>query len=189
MAKQEGSAKAGGPKAGGSKRAIVSSAHLVSERAAELSSYEYGLILAFNAFSRWIVRCMAAAGYPELGYLEVLVLHQVNHRDREKRLADLCFVLNIEDTHLVNYALKKLMKLGLIERVRRGKENSYAASAEGAELCAKYREVREDCLVNAFEAFGGEGGEGIAGQIDETADLLRGLSGLYDQAARSAASL
>ena len=94
------------------KRPIVSSAHLVSERAVELSEFEFGLILAHNAFARWIQRCMAAAGHPDLGFLEVLALHAVNHREREKRLSDLCFVLDIEDTHLVNYALKKLMKLG-----------------------------------------------------------------------------
>lgn len=172
-----------------SKRPIVGSDHLVSERAAELSSYEYGLILAFNAFSRWIVRCMAAAGHPELSYLEILVLHAVNHREREKRLADLCFVLNIEDTHLVNYALKKLVKLGLVERKRRGKENFYETSSEGKEVCERYKEAREDCLVDAFEAFGGDAGPNAAGQIGEMADLLRAISGLYDQAARSAASL
>jgi predicted MarR family transcription regulator len=171
------------------RRQIVSSAHLVSERAAALSAYEYGLILGFNAFSRWIVRCMTAAGYADLGYLDILVLHSVSHRGREKKLADLCFVLNIEDTHLVNYSLKKLGQLGLVGRSRRGKENHYAATAAGAAACRKYKEVREACLIAAFDAFGGERGAAAAGQVDEAADLLRALSGLYDQAARAAASL
>jgi predicted MarR family transcription regulator len=30
----------------------------------ELSEFEFGLIVAWNAFSRWAVRCMAAAGCP-----------------------------------------------------------------------------------------------------------------------------
>ena len=77
------------------RKAIVSSAHLVSERASALSEFEYGLIVAANAFDRWIVRCMAAAGYTDLGPLDVLVLHSVAHREREKKLADLCFVLNV----------------------------------------------------------------------------------------------
>ena len=51
---------------------------------------------------------MAAAGMPGSGPLDVMVLHTVNHRDRPKKLADICFTLNIEDTHTVNYALKKL---------------------------------------------------------------------------------
>jgi len=171
------------------RRQIVSSAHLVSERAAELSAYEYGLILASNAFDRWTLRCMAAAGHPELGALDVLALHAVNHREREKRLADICFVLNIEDSHTVNYALKKLEKLSLVTRTRRGKESFYAASAQGQEACRKYRAVREDCLVSAFEAFAGGRDGDLNRQIGDAADLLRVLSGLYDQAARAAASL
>ena len=64
---------------------IVGSAHLVSEEAVELSELEFGLITAGNAFNRWIVRCMAAAGWPELSATDVLVLHSVNHRERPKR--------------------------------------------------------------------------------------------------------
>jgi predicted MarR family transcription regulator len=82
-----------------------------------------------------------------------------------------------------------LGQLGLVGRSRRGKENHYAVTAAGAAACRKYKEVREACLVAAFEAFGGERGAALAGQVDEAADLLRALSGLYDQAARSAASL
>ena len=112
----------------GAKSRIVSSAHLVAEEAAETSEIEYGLIVATNAFNRWIVRCMTAAGVPDLGALDVMVLHTINHRDRSKKLADICFTLNIEDTHTVNYALKKLMKQGLVTADRQGKERLYKAS-------------------------------------------------------------
>ncbi len=100
---------------------IVSSSHLVSVRSPELSEFEFGLNTAYNAYSRWVVRCMGAAGVRDLTFLDVLVLHHVNHRGRPKRLADICFVLNVEDTHLVTYALKKLQGLGLVsgERVAR----------------------------------------------------------------------
>jgi len=171
------------------KRAIVSSAHLVSERAAELSEFEYGLHIAGNAFNRWIVRCMAAAGYPDLGPLDVMVVHTVNHRARDKKLADICFVLNIEDTHTVNYALKKLGRLGLVRGDKRGKEIFYATTEAGQAACARYREVREACLIAAFTAFRGDHGEALNAEIGGAADLLRALSGLYDQAARAATSL
>ena len=55
----------------------------------------------------------------------------------------------------VNYALKKLEKLGLITRSRQGKENLYATTPAGQEACRKYREIREDCLVTSLEAFAG----------------------------------
>ena len=93
---------------------IVSSAHLVSEQSTELSEFEFGLNMAVNAYHRWIVHCMAAAGQDGLGALDVLVLHLVNHREREKRLSDLCFLLNVEDSHVVNYSLKKLARMDLV---------------------------------------------------------------------------
>ena len=77
---------------------IVSSAHLVSPRSAEMSEFEFGLIVAGNAFHRWIVHCMSAAGLSDLTPLDVLVLHHVSHRARDKRLSDICFIMNVEDT-------------------------------------------------------------------------------------------
>ena len=161
------------------RRPIVSSAHLVSDDAAELSEFEFGLIIAGNA----------SAGHKDLSALDILALHSVNHRAREKKLADICFVLNVEDSHTVAYALKKLARLGLIERRRQGKENFYRATAAGRAACARYREVREDCLVEALSAFAQTQPDALNPRIGEAAALLRALSGLYDQAARAAASL
>lgn len=166
------------------KKTIVSSAHLAGSGPQGLSELEYGLIVASGAFSRWVVRCMAAAGWPELSYLDVLALHSVNHRDQEKRAADICFVLGVEDTHTITYALKKLVRLGLVERRRRGKEAHFAITAEGRQACTSYGEVRQACLLDALAALGlGEGA------LEDAADRLRALSGLYDQGARAAASL
>jgi predicted MarR family transcription regulator len=166
------------------KKPIVSSAHLVSDKSAELSEYEYGLIIASNSFDRWIVRCAAAAGLKDLGPLDVLVLHSVNHRARAKKLADLCFVLNVEDTHTVAYSCRKLVKQGLIKSHKQNKENHYAATAAGRAACARYREVREGCLVDVLQTLGVGNDE-----VGAAAATLRALSGLYDQAARAAASL
>jgi predicted MarR family transcription regulator len=168
-----------------SKSRIVSSSHLVAEDAAETSELEYGLFVATNAFNRWIVRCMAAAGVADLGALDVMVLHTVNHRDRPKKLADICFTLNIEDTHTVNYALKKLAKQGLVDAERQGKERLYETSAEGRAACDRYREVRDACLIETLTALGSVDTE----EIGDAARVLRALSGLYDQAARAATSL
>jgi predicted MarR family transcription regulator len=163
---------------------IVSSAHLVSPDSAELSEFEFGLIVAGNAFHRWIIHCMAAAGLKDLTPLDVLVLHHVTHRARDKRLADICFIMNIEDTHLVNYALKKLQGLGVVVSQKNGKDVTYAASDEGRQYVQRYRDIRESCLIDALKA-----DDGLNRDIGELARLLRVLSGMYDQAARAAASL
>ena len=163
---------------------IVSSAHLVSPQSAELSEFEFGLIVAGNAFHRWIVHCMSAAGLKDLTPLDVLVLHHVTHRARDKRLADICFIMNVEDTHLINYSLKKLLNLGVVVGSKNGKEVTYASTELGRGHVQRYREIRETGLINALEADGG-----LNRDIGELARLLRVLSGMYDQAARAAASL
>ena len=163
---------------------IVSSAHLVSEQSAELSELEYGMIIANHAFQRWMVRCMTATGIADLSPLDILILHNVNHRDRAKKVADICFNLNIEDTHTVTYSLRKLLKLELVQSRRKGKETFFSSSAKGRKTCQDYREIREECLMDSLGTLGVENEK-----IGEIARVLRSLSGLYDEAARAAASL
>jgi len=165
-------------------RPIVSSAHLVSPHSAQMSEFEFGLIVAGNAFHRWVVHCMSAAGLKDLTALDVLVLHHVTHRARDKRLADIAFIMNVEDTHLINYSLKKLQGLGVVESSKNGKEVTYGPTESGKDFVTRYREIREGCLINALKA-----DDALNHDIGELARLLRVLSGMYDQAARSAASL
>ncbi|WP_028584875.1 winged helix DNA-binding protein [Desulfogranum mediterraneum] len=163
--------------------AIVSSEHLTAPDTWPLSELEYGMITAHNCFSRWLIRCMQAAGYADFSPLDVLVLHNVNHRNRHKRPVDICFLLHIEDQHTVNYSLKKLVKGGLVERQKRGKEIFYSTTEAGKEACSRYREIREKCLASAYRSLDKDGSE-----ISEAAGLLRLMSGLYDQASRAASS-
>jgi predicted MarR family transcription regulator len=167
-----------------SKPMIAASSHLVSDRAPDLSAVEFGLMIAGHAFNRWIVRCMAAAGLPDLTAIDVIVFHHVHHRQRGKKLADICFTLNIEDTHIVNYSLKKLERLGVVSGQRSGKEVVYAVTPRGGEIIARYVDVRERCLIDGLPA----SSNGLEFS-QELANLLRGLSGVYDQAARAATSL
>ncbi len=161
---------------------IVSSSHLVSPRAKETSEFEFGLIVAWNAFSRWAIRCMAAAGVSDLAITDVLLLHHINHRARNKKLADICFVLNYEDTHVVAYSLKKLVAAGLAQAEKVGKEVFYSPTELGEKAVARYREIREQCLIANLDVHRNP-------DVGEAARVLRTMSGLYDQAARAASSL
>jgi len=165
-------------------RRIVSSRHLAEGDMWEASEFEYGMIIAYNAFSRWMSRCMAAAGNADLTPLEILVLHNANSRGREKRLTDICFLLGIEDSHTVNYALRKLIKQGLLESEKRGKEVFYRTSPNGAALCDAYRAVRSSCFLDGLSRMDISGDD-----MRDIAASLRALSGQYDQSSRAAASL
>jgi predicted MarR family transcription regulator len=163
---------------------VVSSAHLANSSLPALSEVEFALTMANNAYHRWMMRCMTAAGLPGLSPLEILIVHLVNHRDRAKTLADICLVLNVEDTHLANYAIKKLHGHGLVKVGRKGKEKTIGITEEGAALCKRYGEIREALVVRAARQLGHDPAD-----ISRVAALLRTLSGAYDQAARAAAAL
>ena len=72
----------------------------------------------------------------------------------------------------------------LVEGTRNGKEVTYTTTEAGEKACARYREIREQCLTSNISPSGEENAE-----IGELARLLRVLTGLYEQAARSATSL
>lgn len=166
------------------KRRIVSSRHLANSEGWELSEVEYGLIIAYNGFCRWVSKCMQAAGNQEMASLDILVIHHINHRAKQKKLSDICFLLNVEDAHTVNYAIRKLLKAELVVGKKQGKEMYYSTTKSGEALCDQYRQIREQCLLEGLARLDMEPEE-----LSEIASVLRSLSGLYDQASRSAASL
>lgn len=162
---------------------VVSSAHLAAGRSPGLSEVEYGLMIATSAFNRWMVRCMAAAGQPGLSATEVAILHSVAHRGREKRMADIALVLDIEDIHVVSYAVKKLEAAGMIRTRRAGKEKLVEISEAGFEACQRYGQLRDKLLLDiASQARIPES------ELSSVGALLRMLSGTYNQAARAAAT-
>ncbi len=163
---------------------IVSSAHLAAGGSPALSETEFGLMLAVNAFERWVVRCMAAAGTPNLSPLEVIILHIVRHRDRPKPCADIALILDIEETHVATYALRKLEKAGLVTMRRAGKEKVVEATAAGIEACTRYAAVREQLLVKPLRTSGPS-----EEMLSDVGEVLRALSGYFNQAARAAATI
>jgi predicted MarR family transcription regulator len=167
-----------------SNKKIVSSKHLADSPAWQLSELEFGLTIFYNAFTKWIVRCSAAAGDYDLNATDVLTLHNIYSRDNKQRRIDICFMLNIEDTHTITYSLKKLVKNDLIMGTKKGKEIYYNTTPAGKELCDKYKEIRDQCLLSGADAFGVK-----TENLSNMAANIRTLSGIYDQAARAAASL
>ena len=163
---------------------VVSSAHLAAGAMPALSEFEFGAIMVAHAFDRWMVRCMAAAGVPDMSPVDVLVLHTAYHRAKAKRMADICLVLNIEDTHVVSYAIKKLTRWKLVASRKQGKEKVIFTTETGAQACRRYHEIREALLVRSIASMGMD-----QHALSRIAAQMRVLSGHYDQAARAAASL
>lgn len=152
---------------------------IVDKLAPLMTQFELSMIVARNAQEQWVLRCAGAAGMKGYSTTDLLVLHIVGYGP--KRLADICFSLNIEDTHVVSYALKKLQRAKLVESVRIGKDTFFQPTEEGGKFIEDYKEMRKRFLIRALAKF--SPGELELEQLTET---LRVLSGLYEQAARSA---
>ncbi|MGK2888959.1 MAG: winged helix DNA-binding protein [Candidatus Malihini olakiniferum] len=93
---------------------------------------------------------MAGAGEADLAVNDILLLHHVHHRGCSKKLADICFTLNYEDTHVINYYLKKLMTMQLISGEQSCKEVFYTTTPAGVALVERFRDVRNRCLLTTM---------------------------------------
>ncbi|HVO86994.1 MAG TPA: winged helix DNA-binding protein [Casimicrobiaceae bacterium] len=154
---------------------------LASAQSRELSEFEFSLIILMFGFQRWVVNCMEAAQFRGLGALDILVLHAVNHRARGRRISEICMVLNIDDTHLVAYALKKLVAAALVKSTTQGRERHYETTATGDQACMAYRKVREQFLIPSLSWLSGE-----RNVVRDAGAFMRAMTAIYDQAGRFA---
>jgi predicted MarR family transcription regulator len=182
QAAETAAAPASGP-ASASREETVFDLGPAPTKAVALQEVELAALSVNHAFHRWIMNSMSVAQLAHLSVADVLVLHQINHRASHKRLADICFILNIEDTRVVAYSLRKLIGIGVVQAERQGKDVTYSATALGDEYLRRYREIREHCLISSIDKL-----ELHPAVLEELAQFLRKMSGLYDQAARAASS-
>jgi predicted MarR family transcription regulator len=70
-----------------------------------------------------------------------------------------------------------------VESGRRGKEKTARITRDGADLCLRYRDLREKLLIESVNSLGLDDA-----RVSEIAALMRVMSGQYDQASRAAAS-
>ncbi len=153
-------------------------------KAMEISEFEYSVVRASHAFQHWVACAMAAADMHDMAVTDFLVLNEVNQHAHNKRLADICFILNIEDAHVVGYALRKLIGLGMVKADKHGKEVTYSTTRQGREHLQHYQEIHEQCMLDSLKILGLN-----KTVLKELAQFLCKMSGLYDQAARAASSL
>jgi predicted MarR family transcription regulator len=146
-----------------------------------LSEFEFAHLTFSFGFLRWVEKCMEAAGLRGLTAVDILVLHAVNLRARGRRLSEISMVLNIDDSHLVAYSLKKLVSAELVRAVKDGRESRYETTPFGDEACDDYRAIRSDFLVRGVKMVANAPAE-----IENVATLLTTLTGIYDQATRLA---
>lgn len=176
-------AKGGTPEKG--KEAVDRSWHLASNALeVDVTELEYALMRAFEAFGRWQGECLASvidlvASGPENAMLHIIRMH-----DRPKTIKDLARLANREDIPNMQYSLRKLIGAGLVVRNGSGRSGvTYSVTDKGREVTDRYADVRASLLIKAVQTV-----PNLTGRMREAASTLDLLTGIYEQAARTAAT-
>jgi len=155
--------------------------HLAQTEAGRvLSAFEFTLERLFQAFYRWKSECLAAAGGAGLTGGDTAILNVIRMREQPKSLSEVARLLNREDMSNVQYALRKLLQEGLVEKSDGAsrKSTTYRVTAKGFDVTERYAELRLEVLMVLLRALGDN--RDRFGEVGHFLDLM---AGMYDQAA------
>ena len=154
-----------------------------SETERQLCDFEFGLERLTQAYYRWKAACMAAVCDVPLTGDDVTVLNVVRMGDEPKRLSEIGQLLNRVDVPNLQYATRKLVRVGLIETEGSSsrKETRYRVTAKGHSVTEAYAALRTATLPPMLEAL-----DGWAEKSATTSIQLDLISSLYAQAAQVA---
>jgi predicted MarR family transcription regulator len=160
-------------------RTETSDAH---ERA--VTAFEYAVWHLGSAFARWRRDCLALLPDGELSGAEASLLHVIHINGTAKGLAEISRLLHRDDLANLQYGLKKLLRLGFIEKAdprAPRKSVTYRASARGRALIEAYLRLRRDVLLKLTNRLAG-----TTGAIEDATTLIHLMIGIYDQASNIA---
>lgn len=151
-----------------------------SAEEAELAAFEFSLERLMHAYYRWKSECLAVVTDGTFSGTDAAVLNVIRMKDRPKGLAEICRILNRGDTSNVQYAIRKLLKAGLIEKASAAsrKGTSYRATEAGRRVTDAYADMRADVLLSLTRSIGAR-----SANLETGERFLNLMSGLYDQAA------
>lgn len=151
----------------------------------KITEFELQLWRVFYGFLRWQERCEKSVNGLDLTGNELAVLHIIRMKDKPKSLYDIGRLLNRDDTFNIHYSIRKLLKMGLIEKVQSvpgdRKTFAYQATEAGIKNTDSYTEVRRSILIEMFSREPGL-------KLEELERNLAKIKAIYDDADRAVAS-
>jgi len=150
----------------------------------EVADIEYALIRCFEAFGHWQAECLASVVEFSASGPENALLHMIRANDRPKSVRDLSHMANRQDIPNIQYSLRKLIKGGLVVKSGSGRSGvTYETTDLGRDVCDRYADVRADLLIASVGRL-----PELAKRLPDAAHALDLMTGIYEQAAREAAT-
>jgi predicted MarR family transcription regulator len=114
-----------------------------------LSHLEIGMERLIHAYYRWKTNCLATLGDFGLTGDDITILNIIRMGDEPKKLTEVARILNRADTSNMQYATRKLIKAGLIEKRNEAsrKDTTYQATQRGIEVTDSYAAVRRELVT------------------------------------------
>ena len=144
----------------------------------KLAEFEYAIWHLGSAFARWRRDCLAAVSDVNLSSTEASILHAVHMGGGPKGVMEISRLLHRDDLANIQYGLKKLSQLGLIEKNGSSRKNmTYQVSASGNRIIDAYLQQRREVLVKLFGH--------VSPSTAELSTLIMQMHvmiGIYDQA-------
>ncbi len=149
----------------------------------KIAEFELQLWRVFYGFLRWQAGCERSANGTELTGNELAVLHIIRLKDRPKSISDISRLLNRDDTFNIQYCIRKILKMGLIEKIKSPSQKTFVfqVTEKGIKNTNTYVQARKSILIEGFIK------ESNLPLEDITKSLAQ-LKAIYDEADRTAAS-
>lgn len=128
--------------------------HLAENEAdAKITEFEFQLWRVFYGFLQWQEECEKNVNGTELTGNDLAILHIIRMQEKAKTSNDVGRLLNRHDTFNIKYSIQKLLKLGLIEKIKIQQEVKkiyYQVSEAGRENTDNYTYMRKLVLIELF---------------------------------------
>jgi predicted MarR family transcription regulator len=150
----------------------------------DTTELEFALMRTFEGFGRWQSECLASVVDLAATGPENAMLHIIRMNERPKSIKELARMTNRDDVPNIQYSLRKLIGAGLVERKGAGRSGvTYEVTERGRQVTDDYGVLRRRLLIAQIE-----GVPGFSARLAEATRALNLLSGIYEEAARVAAT-
>jgi len=123
-----------------------------TEKESNLTEFELQLWRVFSGFMRWAEECERYVNGTKLTGHELAVLHIIRMKERPKSITDIARILNRTDTYNIQYSIKKLMRMNLIQKLvespNYNKSTLYQITEAGIKNTDAYTQARRKILID-----------------------------------------
>jgi predicted MarR family transcription regulator len=156
----------------------------VTPRDERVTAFEFAMMQVNEAYQRWVVQAQRLVGQSDITFNEIVVLHVVRMQERAKDAATIAKLVNRDDLPNVLYNLRKLVSIGLVEKVKIGSSTLFQVTDLGLVGTDRYAALRQRVLLEDADQV-----TNVDDKLDQAIRLLHTMTGLYDSAARETAVL